>query len=518
MYKPKQRIAVLIFATLSIIMGLAAIVSWLLDITALKTTAVGSNLGTFYFALCDIAIGTILIYRQIAAYKGQSHKYLQSEEKYRSLIEQASDIIYILDVDGNFTDVNASMCKITGYTPEELMNLNIRAIVDPEEQKTDPLPEDVARKDESVIRERRFRRKDGKTFLVEVNVKRFSDDMIMVIARDITDRQKMEAKFVDAELKFRIIAEKSIVGVYIVHNGKFSYVNPRFAEILGYSPEEMTNTINIDAIFHDDFKKIANENLRKRITGEVESIRYEARCIKKDGTYNWIEYYGSRSIIDGEPTVMGSMIDVTERKEAEEELRSSERQYKLLFDSNPMPMWMIAKDDQTIIAVNDAGVNHYGYTKEEVLNKNTQLLRPEEDYPEQQETYRKDAQDLDKLRVVRHLKKDGTVIQVQVVSNDITFEGRKVRLSMTNDITEKLIAEQNLKSAYEKIQNHINSIRDMAWKQPHLIRSPLANLQGLLSLLKENQMDAELFTHMQNELNRMDAIIIEMAEEASSHD
>ena len=76
----------------------------------------------------------------------------------------------------------------------------------------------------------------------------------------------------------------------------------------------------------------------------------------------------------------------------------------------------------------------------------------------------------------------------------------------------------HLKKAYERIQNHINSIKDMAWKQSHLIRSPLANLKGLVALLKDDSKDTELFTHMQNELNRMDNIIIEMAEEASDHD
>ncbi len=74
-------------------------------------------------------------------------------------------------------------------------------------------------------------------FPVEVNVKMFSDDRIMVIARDITDRKKMETDLRDAELKFRTIAEKSMVGVYIVQKGKFIYVNPRFAEVFGYKPQ-----------------------------------------------------------------------------------------------------------------------------------------------------------------------------------------------------------------------------------------------------------------------------------------
>jgi len=518
MYKPKRNIIVLIIATLSIIAGFVAISVWLFDIIELKLFITGSVFTKFYFPLCHIVVGSILLYTQIDIHKSRLKDLQKSEEKYRSLIEQASDAIYILDFNGNFTDVNASMCKMTGYSKDELLRLKINAIVDPEELKTDPLPGRMDKTRESVIRERRFINKKGKVFTVEVNVKRFSDDRIMVIARDITGRKKMEAELREAEVKFRTIAEKSMVGVYIVQHGKFSYVNPRFAEVFGCTPEEMTNTFEIDTIFHESFKAIANENVRKRIKGEVESVHYEAMCNKKDGTANWVEFYGSRAIIDGEPTIIGSMIDITERRKAEEELKSSEQQYKLLFDSNPMPMWMIAKDDQTIIAVNDAGARHYGYTKEELLNRNAKTLRQEEDHEKQLESYQQEVQNSDGSRIVKHLKKDGTAISVQIIAYDIIFEGRPVRLSMTTDITEKLIAEQDLKSAYERIQNHINSIKDMAWKQSHLIRSPLANLKGLVAMLKDAPSDPEVFAHIQHELNRMDTIIIEMAEDASDHD
>lgn len=575
----------------------------------------------------------------------RSAEIQKSEEKYHSLIEQASDTIYVIDAEGRFTDVNASMCKMTGYSREELMQLTIRDIVDPQEQKTDPLPYRMDDNWKPVIRERTFRHKDGTLFTVEVNVRKFTEDRIMVIARDVTDRKRMETELRDAELKFRTIAEKSIVGVYIVKNGRFTYVNPRFAEVFGYEPAEMVNTFDIDRIFDESYRAIANENVRRRIKGEIESVHYEAKGHRKDGTSNWVEYYGSRAVIGGEPIIIGSMIDVTERKEAEEELRSSEQQYKLLFDSNPMPMWMISKEDQSIIAVNDAAAKHYGYEKEELLHTNVRSLRPKEDYDLQLEGYRQEMTDPGSLGVVRHLKKDGTVMFVNIIAHDIVFEGKPVRLSLTNDITERLkaeeslrkseanlqtilnttdtayalfdidlkvqafnqkaiefvkqqydhnpengdrladyfpmdrfpqfqgfakevltgnninyeidyplpgggkcwyyvrlfpitnskkeilgmmmalyditerkSAEQNLKAAYESIQDHIDSIKDMAWKQSHLIRSPLANLKGLVSILREDPSSREIFDHIQSELNRMDAILIEMAKEASDHD
>jgi PAS domain S-box-containing protein len=575
----------------------------------------------------------------------RSAEYQKSEEKYHSLIEQASDAIYVLDFKGNFTNANASMCKMMGYACAELMQMRIEMIIDPEELKIDPLPTGIKDSSQSTIRERRFIRKNGSVFTVEVNVKKFTDDRIMVIARDITGRKKMETELRDAELKFRTIADKSMVGVYIVQHGVFTYVNPRFAAIFGYHPEELINTFPVETVIADSHKHIAVENVRRRITGETESIHYEILGKRKDGTNNWVEFYGSRATINNQPTIIGSMIDITERKKAEEELRSSEHQYKILFESNPSPMWMIAKDDLSIIAVNDAAARLYGYSKEELLQMNVTAFRTKEDLEKQAERYHHASEGYTEPLVIKHIKKDKNIMFVEVIAYDIVFEGRPVRLSLTNDVTEKLKAEEslrkseanlqtmlnttdtayamfdldlrvlafnqkaaafvqkqyhhkpekggsladyfpperfpeftkftkqalkgnninyetdflqedgsvlwfyislfpitndqkdilgmmmslyditerknaeeNLKNAYERIQSQIKSIKDMAWKQSHLIRSPLANLKGLTTLLQEAPAEKEIFEYIQNELDRMDAIIIEMAVEASNHD
>ncbi|MFB9842849.1 PAS domain S-box protein [Mucilaginibacter ginsenosidivorans] len=574
----------------------------------------------------------------------RSAEIVKSEEKYRSLIEQASDAIYVLDFGMNFTEVNASMCKIMGYTREELLQMNVGAIIDPEELKTDPLTTSPDITGQSIVRERRFMRKDRSVFTVEINVKKFSDNRILVMARDISERKRIESELKDAELKFRTIAEKSIVGVYIVQHGKFIYVNPRFAGIFGYEPAELINTVPVETIIHKSHRHITTENVRQRMEGEIESVHYEVMGLKKDGTTNWVEFYGSRATLGGVPTIIGSMVDGTERKQAEEELKTSEQKYKLLFDSNPLPLWMIAKDDLSVIAVNDAAARLYGYTKDELLTMDVKALRAEEDREKQLEGYKEELTSSANGRIIRHIKKDRTIMYVQVTAHDIIFDGRPVRLSLTNDITEKLLAEealkkseanlqtilnttdtayamfdtqlkvqafnqraidfvieqynhvpekgdnladffprdrfpqfveylkmisqgqhinyeadypkkkggkvwydvrlspimnerkevlgtlmalyditerkaneQNLREAYESIQNHIESIKGMAWKQSHLIRSPVANLQALAKMLKDHPADAEVLAHLQAEVDRLDEIIHEMAKEAAAH-
>ncbi|HVV56336.1 MAG TPA: PAS domain S-box protein, partial [Mucilaginibacter sp.] len=242
----------------------------------------------------------------------------RSEEKYRSLIEQASDAIYVLDLQMNFTEVNASMCEMIGYSKDELLGMNVRDIIDPEELKTDPLLTVIERPDEAIFRERRFMRKDGTIFTVEVNVKIFSGERVMVIARDITGRKRIENELKEAELKFRTLAEKSMVGVYITQGDKFKYVNPRFAEIFGYLPVELIDAPGnaVEILISDDYQKIVWEYVQARYRGDMDNIHYEVKGKKKDGSTNWVEFYGSRVIIHGEPSIIGTMLDITERKEA----------------------------------------------------------------------------------------------------------------------------------------------------------------------------------------------------------
>jgi two-component system, sporulation sensor kinase E len=237
-----------------------------------------------------------------------------SEEKYRSLIEHASDAIYVIDFDGHFTEVNASLCKMTGYPREELLQLKVEQIIDPENLKAEPVvlgPDDLYT---AVMKERRFVKKNGQVFDVEINVKRFTKDSVLVIARDITNRKIMEAGLREAELKFRTLAEKSMVGVYIVQKGTFIYVNPRFAQVFGYEPNELIGVSSVDVIISEQFKDLTLEHVRARLFGEVESVNYEVMGRCKDGSNNWVEFHGTRTFINKEPTIIGSMIDITERK------------------------------------------------------------------------------------------------------------------------------------------------------------------------------------------------------------
>ena len=138
-------------------------------------------------------------------------------------------------------------------------------------------------------------------------------------AGDVTRKAGPE-KTRASEDTFRDVAEKSVAGIYIVQDGTFKYVNPRFAEIHGYTVEELKCLSPGDVLFPEDLP-VVEENLRKRISGETESIHYEFRIITKEGEIRHVEVYGSFTVYEGGPAIIGTLIDITERKKGDEALR-----------------------------------------------------------------------------------------------------------------------------------------------------------------------------------------------------
>nr|WP_294948466.1 PAS domain-containing protein [uncultured Mucilaginibacter sp.] len=451
----------------------------------------------------------------------------KSEEKYRQLIEQASDAIYILDYDGNFTDVNQSMCDMTGYTRDELLQKNIAQLIDPEQLKTDPLKYIPASAPvTSMVRERRFLHKAGHVFDVEVNVKTFPNDRVMVIARNITVRKAMELDLINAELKFRTIADKSMVGIYIVQDAKFVYVNPRFAQVFGYRPEELIGQYPTNIIIHPDYRKNVNESIRARLSGEVESVHYETVGLLKDGTSNWIEFYGSRVVMSGVPSIIGTMLDITERKKAEEQLLK-EKESLLRSEAN---LQTIINNTDTAYALLDTNLNI-------IEHNNMALQYAQKEFNFDPALGNNLIARIPSERLPRFNEYIAMVLNGEPVGYEVSYPGlgghdmwyhvRMFPISnreghilglvfAATDISDHKRSEQHLQQAYKNIQQHVESIREMAWKQSHLIRSPLANLKALVDILKADPSDKVVLGHLATELERLDNVIIDMVNEAST--
>jgi PAS domain S-box-containing protein len=136
--------------------------------------------------------------------------------------------------------------------------------------------------------------------------------------------------------------------------------------------------------------------------------------------------------------------NVTERKQAEQALRESEEQYRLLFETNPLPMWVYDRETLRFLAVNTAAVEHYGYTREEFLAMTIMDIRPQEEVANLADYMSKGTTLYNHAGGWRHRKKNGTVIDVEITSHQLAFTGRIAKLVLVNDITDRKLAEENL--------------------------------------------------------------------------
>jgi PAS domain S-box-containing protein len=145
------------------------------------------------------------------------------------------------------------------------------------------------------------------------------------------ERQRIEEALGTSETYFRKIAEKSIVGVYLIQDGLFQYVNPKMAEIFGYDVNELLDGRGPKDVVHDEDWPEVSENLRQRVAGELESINYRFRGTKSSGELVYIEVYGSRTDYLGRPAVIGTILDISERVQAEHDLQMQLHRFQALY-------------------------------------------------------------------------------------------------------------------------------------------------------------------------------------------
>lgn len=133
------------------------------------------------------------------------------------------------------------------------------------------------------------------------------------MVEDVTEPKHAEQALKESENKFRDLAEKSLVGIYLIQDDIFKYVNPRMAEIFGYRVDELIGRKGpADLVSPEDWPNM-QENIRKRHTGEIEAVHYEFRGKKKNSDTLFIEAYGARTVYNKQPAVIGSLLDITQR-------------------------------------------------------------------------------------------------------------------------------------------------------------------------------------------------------------
>jgi PAS domain S-box-containing protein len=250
--------------------------------------------------------------------------------------ENLFDAVVVTDMEGRIVDWNRGSERLYGYSREEALGQPVH-ILHPPEAGDEILREVLA----SIEREGRWQgevglvRKDGSRGWIESAVVPLYDEAgqqvgALGINRDISARVAAKQELAAAETRFRSLVEYSLVGIHIIHGDRFVYANPRFAEIFGYSTEELIDHVTVPDLIHEADREKVRVNLRRRFEGGLLEPKYSFRGRRKDGQLIHVEVHGTRIDLDGEPAVIGMLQDVTERHVAEQQLRASEERYRLI--------------------------------------------------------------------------------------------------------------------------------------------------------------------------------------------
>jgi len=253
-----------------------------------------------------------------------THELKMSESNLKAILDNEPECISIIAADGTFQHMNpAGLAMIEAESLEQVVNRSVYDFVAPEYRSA---YQDMHRRvlgGEKVHLEFEVVSLNGQRRIFETHAVPIYDNKAVVhlsVTRDITDHKYAEAALKESEQKFRELSQSSPTAIMLHQNNRWVYANEAAETISGFSLQELLNQNTWDFI-HPDYKQLVMAYGQKRQRGEAVKPGYEVKIVTKLGSEKWVEVYGSVTSIGGRPAGIISIIDVTQRKQAEEQIR-----------------------------------------------------------------------------------------------------------------------------------------------------------------------------------------------------
>ena len=261
--------------------------------------------------------------------------------------------------------------------------------------------------------------------------------------------------------KYQMIFDHSPLGICITDIDGSVTMNNTFSGMLGYTHTELLESGWKDIIYKEDMQKY-HDLFDIYSKGNNGTKIIEIRFVKKDTTLIWAEVTSKiKNDEEGKTAFLVSMIrDISKYKTIQEKLKQNESRYKELFENNPNPMWLYDTQSLKFLMVNQAAVANYGYSYEEFLDMTIKDIRPEEDIPNLLASLNGIDTTINDSNTWRHKRKDGSIFLVKISSHSIKLNGYVARVIMALDVTEKVVAKQNLIVEAAKLKSIIESTSD----------------------------------------------------------
>lgn len=250
----------------------------------------------------------------------------ESLELYQTLVEISPEAIAIIDLSEQIIMVNQQALQLYGaQSLDALVGKNAVEIISPDERKR--ARENITRTLKEPLRDIQYKliKNNGTCLSVEINSSVINNRQgqpvaVMLALRDVTEQKVVK----ESELGYRTLSEGAIFGVYIIRDNTFYYVNPALSVMFGYTADEIINNLTPALLTYPADRDNVARQLKRRFNGEASSAQYTFRGLRKDGTLIHCESLGRLIQIDGKPAIVGTLLDISESKKAEEELRYKE--------------------------------------------------------------------------------------------------------------------------------------------------------------------------------------------------
>ena len=369
---------------------------------------------------------------------------------YKALFALAADGIVVTDAAHRVIDVNDAFADMVGLHRDAIIGADPSAFIVHSDAAIRPALRDTLAREGVVLSVRSLQHVDGSSVPVEIHATSMPDGSTVGIVRIMRQRPLAEA-LRSAETRLRVVGESLNVALVVTDiDNKAVYANEQMALLTGYSAAELVGRRMDDfLVVTPHSEPNAHMQARRRGIGET----YVREHYRKDGSVFLASISGS-PMNDERGVFLGTVAvveDITERQRLASELAERELRYRSLFEVTPLPTWVFDLETLRFRAVNPAATEQYGYTEEEFLGMTLLDIRT----PEAAATLRVDLQDGNPApfkRNAEHRKKDGSLIQVAMVGEDFTLEGRPSRLIIARDITDELRLKERQQTAEQQLR------------------------------------------------------------------
>ena len=396
--------------------------------------------------------------RDITERKRREEELRKREERYRRLFEEAQEGIAISTPEGEIEKVNPAAADIFGLSREELLQKNTAELyVDPTEQEE--ITQELGEKGSLREREVHLRRADGAEIVCQVSTtvhrKREGRPVaFQTFFRDVTDRRRAIEALKDSEEKFRKLAEEAPLGVALIQDGAFQYVNPAYSNIVGYKEQELVGA-SPEMVIHEDDWPAVQDQMRRRLDGETSSVAYRTRVRTKTGGIRTIEVNATKLLYRGKPTLLGTIKDITEWQNAQEALKESEEKFRALAEGALVGIVLI--QEGVYAYVNPALSEMTGYPREHLVGGSPEQVVHPADWPTTRDRLQRLLEgEIDEVRAEARLqRKEGQTRHVRMAGARITYRGKPAAIATVEDITERRRLQREILQVQEEERRRI---------------------------------------------------------------